>query len=90
MWPLTVEDGRVVVYVSPGSGEAGSVVSLAPADGASQPVLQSPAASAGAQSVFYTHNIRIAWAGGRLFLVNGRVYSPEPRKVSRAVLSFGK
>ncbi|WP_326588772.1 outer membrane protein assembly factor BamB family protein [Streptomyces sp. NBC_01294] len=90
MWPLAVEGGRVVVYVTPGSGEAGAVVSLAPADGASQPVLHSPAASAGAEGVFYTHNVRIAWAGGRLFLLNGRVYSPDPRKASRAVLSFGK
>ncbi|MGW0392191.1 outer membrane protein assembly factor BamB family protein [Streptomyces sp. NPDC003042] len=90
MWPLAVEDGRIVVYVSPGSGEAGAVVSLAPADGASQPVLRSPAAAAGAEGVFYTHSVRIAWAGGRLFLLNGRVYSPEPGKASRAILSFGK
>ena len=90
MWPLAVEGGRVVVYVTPGSGEAGAVVSLAPADGASQPVLQSPAAAAGAAGIFYTHNVRIAWAGGRLFLLNGRVYSPDPRKASRAILSFGK
>lgn len=90
MWPLAVEEGRVIVYVSPGSDEAGSVVSLAPADGASQPVLRSPAAAAGAQRVFYAHGVRIAWSGGRLFLLNGRVYSPEPRKVTRAILSFGK
>ncbi|ARE75374.1 hypothetical protein B6R96_16560 [Streptomyces sp. Sge12] len=92
MWPLAVEGGRVVVYVSPGSGggEAGAVVSLAAADGAAQPVLQSPAAAAGAQGVFYPHGLRTAWADGRLFLLNGRVYSPEPRKASRAILSFGK
>ncbi|GAA2634776.1 MULTISPECIES: outer membrane protein assembly factor BamB family protein [Streptomyces] len=90
MWPLAVEEGRVVTYVTPGSGRAASVVSLAAADGASQPVLQSPAAASGAEDVFYPHGIRIAWTGGRLFLLNGRVYSPEPRKVSRAILSFGK
>ncbi|MFD6913034.1 PQQ-binding-like beta-propeller repeat protein [Streptomyces virginiae] len=90
MWPLAVEDGKVLTYVTPGSGEAGAVVALAAADGASRPVLQSPAAAAGPEDVFYTHGIRIAWAGGRLFLLNGRVYSPEPRKASRAILSFGK
>ncbi|MFD9354008.1 PQQ-binding-like beta-propeller repeat protein [Streptomyces sp. NPDC060031] len=90
VWPLAVENGRAVVYVSPGRGEAASVVSLAPADGASQPVLQSPAAAEGAESVFSTSALRVAWAGGRLFLLNGRVYSPEPRKASRALLSFGK
>ncbi|MFD4864608.1 PQQ-binding-like beta-propeller repeat protein [Streptomyces sp. NPDC058412] len=90
VWPLAIEEGRVLVYVSPGSGAAGSVVSLAPADGSSQPVLQSPAVSAGAASVFFSHSIRTTWAGGRLFLVNGRVYGPEPKKKSRAVLSFGK
>ncbi|MFE9928295.1 PQQ-binding-like beta-propeller repeat protein [Streptomyces sp. NPDC005533] len=90
MWPLAIEEGRVLVYVSPGSGAAASVVSLAPADGASQPVLQSPAVSAGAASVFYSHGIRTTWSGGRVFLLNGRVYSPEPKKKSRAILSFGK
>ncbi|MEY2226130.1 PQQ-binding-like beta-propeller repeat protein [Streptomyces sp. BF23-30] len=90
MWPLAVEDGKVLTYVTPGSGEAGAVVSLAAADGASRPVLQSPAAAAGPEDVFYTHGIRIAWAGGRLFLLNGRVYGPEPRKASRSILSFGK
>ncbi|WP_327415541.1 outer membrane protein assembly factor BamB family protein [Streptomyces sp. NBC_01233] len=90
MWPLALEDGRLLVYVAPGSGAAGSVVSLAPADGSSQPVLQSPAVAAGAEAVFYPHGIRISWAGGRLFLLNGRVYSPEPKKKSRAILSFGK
>lgn len=90
MWPLAIEGGRIVVYVSPGSGETGSVVSLAPADGSSQPLLQSPAAAAGAEDVFYDHGVRIAWAGGRLFLLNGRVVSPEPKVASRAILSFGK
>ncbi|MGR4884726.1 PQQ-binding-like beta-propeller repeat protein [Streptomyces sp. LARHCF249] len=90
MWPIALEGGRVVVYVSPGSGETGSVVSLAPADGSSQPLLQSPAAAAGAEDVFYDHGVRISWAGGRLFLLNGRVVSPEPQVASRAILSFGK
>ncbi|MCX5607214.1 PQQ-binding-like beta-propeller repeat protein [Streptomyces sp. NBC_00047] len=90
VWPLAVEDGRIVVYVRPGSGETGSVVSLAPADGSSQPLLQSPAAAAGAEGVIYDHGVRIAWAGGRLFLLNGRVASPEPGVASRAILSFGK
>ncbi|MEU9146146.1 PQQ-binding-like beta-propeller repeat protein [Streptomyces sp. NPDC048349] len=90
MWPLAVEDGRVVVYVSPGSGETGSVVSLAPADGSAQPLLRSPAAAAGAEDVFYDHGVRISWAGGRLFLLNGRVVSPEPKVASRSILSFGK
>ncbi|MFJ7592523.1 PQQ-binding-like beta-propeller repeat protein [Streptomyces sp. NPDC097617] len=90
MWPLAFEGGRVVVYLTPGSGEPGAVVSLAPADGAAQPVLRSPAAATGAQGVFYTHGLRTAWAGGRVFLLNGRVYSPDPGKASRAILSFGK
>ncbi|MEU9255064.1 PQQ-binding-like beta-propeller repeat protein [Streptomyces sp. NPDC048270] len=89
MWPLAVENGRVVVYIAPGVGAAASVVSLSPADGSSQPLLQSPAAAAGAEGVFYDHGVRIAWAGGRLFLLNGRVNGPEPTVVSRAILSFG-
>lgn len=89
VWPLAVENGRVVVYVAPGDGAAGSVVSLAPADGSAQPLLQSPAAAAGAEEVFYDHGVRIGWAGGRLFLLNGRVNGPEPKVASRAILSFG-
>ncbi|MBW5485038.1 outer membrane protein assembly factor BamB family protein [Streptomyces bambusae] len=89
MWPLAVENGRVVVYVAAGSGAAASVVSLAPADGASQPVLQSPAAAAGPQSALYPFSLRAGWAGGRVFVLNGSVGSPDTRKVSIALLSFG-
>ncbi|MEV6954801.1 PQQ-binding-like beta-propeller repeat protein [Streptomyces sp. NPDC051183] len=90
VWPLAVEGGRVVVYVSPGKVEAASVVSLAPADGSAQPLLRTPAAAAGAEGVFYNSGLQLAWAGGRMFLLNGRAYSPAPGKQSRALLSFGK
>ncbi|MFD0265466.1 PQQ-binding-like beta-propeller repeat protein [Streptomyces sp. NPDC127106] len=90
IWPLAIEDGKVLAYVAPGEGEAAAVVALAPADGALTVVLQSPAAAAGAQGVFSSHNVRAAWAGGRLFLLNGTVKSPEKGNVTHALLSFGR
>ncbi|NXY96378.1 PQQ-binding-like beta-propeller repeat protein [Streptomyces sp. BR123] len=90
IWPLAIEDGKVLAYVAPGEGEAGAVAALAPADGALTVVLQSPAGAAGAQGVFHSHNVQAAWAGGRLFLLNGTVKSPEKGNVTHALLSFGR
>ncbi|MEU2390237.1 PQQ-binding-like beta-propeller repeat protein [Streptomyces sp. NPDC007369] len=90
IWPLAIEDGKVLAYVAPSEGEAGAVAALAPADGALTVVLQSPAGAAGAQGVFYSHNVHAAWAGGRLFLLNGTVKSPARGNVSHALLSFGR
>ncbi|MET9697231.1 PQQ-binding-like beta-propeller repeat protein [Streptomyces sp. NPDC006529] len=90
MWPLAVEDHKVVVYIGDGAGHSGAMATLAPTGGAPQVFLQSPAAARGPQSVFYPHGVHPAWLGGRLFLLNGRVQGPEPEKVDHALLSFGK
>ncbi|MFJ2824649.1 PQQ-binding-like beta-propeller repeat protein [Streptomyces toxytricini] len=90
IWPLALEDGRVVAYLWPEGKAAGAMAALKPADGALEVFLQSPAGAAGAQEVFFSHGAHTAWAGGRLFLLNGRVKSPEPGLVHHALLSFGK
>ncbi|MCJ1676536.1 PQQ-like beta-propeller repeat protein [Streptomyces sp. APSN-46.1] len=90
VWPLAVEDGKILVYIEPGAGEAGAIATLPPTGGDPHVILQSPAAAKGAESVFYAHGVRLTWAGGRLFLLNGRVKSPEPKKVDHAILSFGR
>ncbi|MER5732189.1 PQQ-binding-like beta-propeller repeat protein [Streptomyces sp. NPDC002138] len=90
MWPLAVEDGKAVVYIEDGAGHSGAMATLAPTGGAPQVFLQSPAAARGPESVFYAHGVHPLWAGGRLFLLNGRVQGPEPGKVDHAILSFGK
>ncbi|MFI1147620.1 PQQ-binding-like beta-propeller repeat protein [Streptomyces sp. NPDC020817] len=91
MWPLAVEDGKLLVYVHSGAGAAGAVAAVPVASGGDpQVVLASPDGAKGAESVFYPNLSRVAWAGGRLFLLNGRVYSPKPSEVSHAILSFGR
>ncbi|WP_158708478.1 PQQ-binding-like beta-propeller repeat protein [Streptomyces sp. NRRL S-244] len=91
MLPLAVEDGKLLVYVQPGAKAAGAVAALPVATGGEpQVVLASPEGTKGAASVFYPNTVRLAWAGGRLFLLNGRVYSPKPSEVTHAVLSFGR
>ncbi|KOU16731.1 hypothetical protein ADK52_33470 [Streptomyces sp. WM6372] len=91
MWPLAVEDGKLLVYVQSGPRAAGAVAALPVATGGEpQMVLPTPDGTKGAESVFYPNTVRLAWAGGRLFLLNGRVYSPKPSEVSHAILSFGR
>ncbi|MGW6408740.1 outer membrane protein assembly factor BamB family protein [Streptomyces vinaceus] len=91
MWPLAVEDGKLLVYIESGAGAAGAIAALPVAGGGDpQVVLASPDAAKGAESVFYPSLVRMAWAGGRFFLLNGRVYSPKPTEVSHAILSFGR
>ncbi|MFG2709906.1 PQQ-binding-like beta-propeller repeat protein [Streptomyces goshikiensis] len=90
IWPVAIENGKIIAYVWPGAGEAGAIVSLPTTGGTPEVVLRSPAAAAGAQSVFYPHGVRMTWSDGRLFLLNGMVRSPEPKKVDHAVLSFAR
>ncbi|MFJ9431557.1 PQQ-binding-like beta-propeller repeat protein [Streptomyces sp. NPDC101490] len=90
MWPLAVENGKLVVYLATRPGTAGAVAVLAPTGGAPQTVLRSPAAAVGAERGFEPSRARLAWAGGRIFLLKDRVFSPRPRAVDHSILSFGK
>ncbi|MFF4102018.1 PQQ-binding-like beta-propeller repeat protein [Streptomyces sp. NPDC001903] len=91
MSPLAVEDGKLLVYLHSGAGAAGAVAALPAATGGEpQPILQSPEGTKGAEAVFFPNLVRMAWAGGRLFLLNGRVSSPKPSEVTHALLSFGR
>ncbi|WP_223279746.1 PQQ-binding-like beta-propeller repeat protein [Streptomyces sp. SDr-06] len=89
MEPLAVEGGKVVVYIEPGIDDEGAAVAtLAPTGGSPTITLQSPGAAAGTEQSFYSP--RVAWAGGRFFLLNGRVSTPKADKKDNAILSFGK
>ncbi|MFJ3923381.1 PQQ-binding-like beta-propeller repeat protein [Streptomyces sp. NPDC090022] len=90
MWPLAIENGALLLYVEAGAGEPGEIATLPPGGGTPQVVLRSPAMARGAQSVFFSHSVRLAWSGGRLFLLKGTVRSPEPTMVDHAILSFGR
>ncbi|GHB41359.1 hypothetical protein GCM10010331_30830 [Streptomyces xanthochromogenes] len=87
--PLAVEDGKVVLYIEPGIDEEGAAVATLPTAGGTPKItLQSPSAAAGTEEYFF--GPRITWAGGRVFILNGRVNSPKGDKKDNALLSFGK
>ncbi|MEU9101394.1 PQQ-binding-like beta-propeller repeat protein [Streptomyces sp. NPDC048361] len=86
--PLAVEDGKVMVHLDAGRGLPAAVATLAPAGGAPQVFLQSPVAAADAQRAFFAP--RLAWARGRLFMLNKRVQNSRPDHREHAALSFGR
>jgi outer membrane protein assembly factor BamB len=89
MYPLALQDGKVVVYVDMGKGEPGAMAAIPTGGGQPQVFLPSPKAAKGPESAFYASSVRLAWVEGRVFLLNGFVRSPEPRKVDHSLLSFG-
>ncbi|MFG3285116.1 PQQ-binding-like beta-propeller repeat protein [Streptomyces sp. NPDC048111] len=89
MQPLAVDGGKVVLYIEPGIDDAGAAIAtLPPTGGAPQITLQSPAASSGTERNFFSPHL--AWSGGRVFVLNGRVNSPKADKKDNSLLSFGK
>ncbi|MCM1969389.1 PQQ-binding-like beta-propeller repeat protein [Streptomyces sp. G1] len=90
MFPLAIEEGKVVVYVDTDKGLSAAMAAIPTGGGRPRIFLQSPKIARGPESAFYTSSVRLSWAGGRVFLLNGSVHSPEPRKVDHSLLSFGK
>ncbi|MFJ1600232.1 PQQ-binding-like beta-propeller repeat protein [Streptomyces sp. NPDC088261] len=69
--PLRMEGGKVVVYVEPTYDKAGAVATIAPTGGVPTIVQQHPASTAEIEDSFYQPTL--AWAGGRFYVVGGRV-----------------
>lgn len=90
MFPLAIEEGKVVLYVDTGKGLSAAMAAIPTGGGQPQIFLQSPKIAKGPESAFYAFSVRLAWAGGRVFMLNGSVRSPEPKKVDHSLLSFGK
>ncbi|MFD7164216.1 outer membrane protein assembly factor BamB family protein [Streptomyces violascens] len=88
MEPLAIEGGKVTLYVEPGVEEAAAIASLAPTGGTPQITMQSPSSAASTERNFFSP--RVAWAGGRLFLLNDSVKSPKGDQRDNSLLSFGK
>ncbi|MFE3687960.1 PQQ-binding-like beta-propeller repeat protein [Streptomyces sp. NPDC059095] len=89
MEPIAVEGGKVVLYVEPGIDEQAAAIATVPTGGGTpQITLQSPSAAVDTEQNFYSPHI--TWAGGRVFVLNGRVNSPKGDKKDHALLSFGK
>ncbi|AYG84510.1 hypothetical protein DWB77_06724 [Streptomyces hundungensis] len=86
--PLAIEDGKLVVYLHAGHDLPAAVASVAPTGGAPQVLLQSPQAASGAERYFFFP--RLAWSGGRVFVLSTLVKTPKAGDSSHAALSFGK
>ena len=88
MQPLAVEGGKLTLYVEPGVRGGGRGRDAAadrrhPADHHAEPVV-------GRQTERNFFSPRLAWAGGRVFLLNERVRSPKGDEKDNSMLSFGK
>ncbi|WP_449484549.1 outer membrane protein assembly factor BamB family protein [Streptomyces avidinii] len=90
MYPLAIEEGKVVVYVDTDKGLSAAMAAIPTGGGPPQIFLQSPKIAKGPESAFPPSSVRLAWVEGRVFLLNGSVRSPEPKKVDHSLLSFGK
>ncbi|MFD9824614.1 outer membrane protein assembly factor BamB family protein [Streptomyces violascens] len=89
MQPLAVEGGNVVLYIEPGIEDTGAAIATLPQTGGTPTItLQSPSAAGSTERNFY--GPRMAWAGGRFFMLNGRVKSPKGDQRDNSLLSFGK
>ncbi|MEU3499838.1 hypothetical protein ABZ726_03385, partial [Streptomyces hundungensis] len=74
-------------------GEQGGAAAGAAGAGGHRPEggraqLQSPQAASGAERYFFFP--RLAWSGGRVFVLSTLVKTPKPGDSSHAALSFGK
>ncbi|MEU5435528.1 PQQ-binding-like beta-propeller repeat protein [Streptomyces sp. NPDC020719] len=87
MLPLQVEGGKLLAYIAPTSGQGGAVASIAPSGGKPSVVLQNPASTANIESGFFSKHV--AYSGGRLFILNGRVSSPKGDTKEKALMGFG-
>ncbi|MEV5279984.1 PQQ-binding-like beta-propeller repeat protein [Streptomyces sp. NPDC051994] len=88
MQPLAVEGGKLTLYVQPGVEEAAAIASLPLTGGTPQITMQSPSSAASTERNFFSP--RLAWAGGRVFILNDRVKSPKGDEKDNSMLSFGK
>ncbi|WP_405390312.1 PQQ-binding-like beta-propeller repeat protein [Streptomyces sp. NBC_01102] len=88
--PLRMEGGNVLLYVEATYDKGGAIATLAPTGGAPAVVLQHPASTTRIESSFFTS--KIAYAGGRSFIVSGRVSASNDKeeKSQKTMMAFGK
>ncbi|MFD4690477.1 PQQ-binding-like beta-propeller repeat protein [Streptomyces sp. NPDC058463] len=90
MKPLRMEGGNVLLYLEATYDKGGAIATLAPAGGAPKVVLKHPDSTTRIESSFFTS--KIAYAGGRSFIVSGRVSASndEEEKAQKTMMAFGK
>ncbi|GHB12553.1 MULTISPECIES: outer membrane protein assembly factor BamB family protein [Streptomyces] len=90
MKPLRMEGGNVLLYLEATYNKGGAIATLAPAGGAPTVLLQHPDSTTRIESSFFTS--KIAYAGGRSFIVSGRVSASNDKeeKAQKTMMAFGK
>ncbi|SBU99522.1 Outer membrane protein assembly factor BamB, contains PQQ-like beta-propeller repeat [Streptomyces sp. Ncost-T6T-1] len=93
LYPLRVEDGKVLLYLSPslaGDGtRGGGIMALGPQGGALRPVLRHPASAAYAESGMYEPAVR--YADGRSLITSTRVGADDDEEEldQQTMIAFG-
>ncbi|MFF8913866.1 PQQ-binding-like beta-propeller repeat protein [Streptomyces sp. NPDC015032] len=87
--PLRMEGGNVLLYVEAGYNKGGGIATLAPAGGTVQMVLKHPVSASTTERSFY--NSKIVYAGGRSFIVSGRVSARNDQEEleTKTMMAFG-
>lgn len=90
MMPLRMEGADVVVHMEASYDKGGAVATISPSGGKPRMVLQNPASTAQIENDFF--NPKIAYEGGRLYVVNDRVSArnDEEEKETKTIMVFGK
>ncbi|MEI7032384.1 PQQ-binding-like beta-propeller repeat protein [Streptomyces pratensis] len=91
LMPLRVEDGNVLMYLSPPApgGGGGGIMALGPQGGGLRPVLRHPASAATVERTF--HEPLVQYADGRSLLMHAYVTGPtdEEEITLRTMIAFG-
>ncbi|WP_406394563.1 PQQ-binding-like beta-propeller repeat protein [Streptomyces sp. NBC_00887] len=90
MWPLRMEGTDVLIHVRASYSKGGGIALIAPTGGAPRMLLKHPASGAPTESLIFAP--KAACAGGRSFLLPGRISSDEDEeeKAQTALMVFGK
>ncbi|MFJ8753511.1 PQQ-binding-like beta-propeller repeat protein [Streptomyces sp. NPDC102441] len=87
MKPLRMEGGNVVVYVGPTYEAGGGISTIAPTGGTPKALLQHPDSTAEIENFF---SAKVAYAGGRSFIVSDRVSGRDDSEGETTMMAFGK
>ncbi|MER5496914.1 PQQ-binding-like beta-propeller repeat protein [Streptomyces sp. NPDC002561] len=75
LMPMRVEGGRLLMHLGAAKGKGGGIASLPPTGGTPRMVLRHPASGADAERELYEP--KVAYTGGRSFLVSSRISGVE-------------
>ncbi|MFE6038464.1 PQQ-binding-like beta-propeller repeat protein [Streptomyces sp. NPDC056452] len=90
MWPLRMEGTDVLIHVRATYSKGGGLALIAPTGGEPRTLLKHPASGAATESLIFAP--KAAYAGGRSFVLPGRISSDddEEEKAQTALMVFGR